>query len=254
MEDLMVVPERIVAAVAGFACAAVVSAAAPAAADDFDCPPNRGAVVIDGNIIVVGECRLDGTLVKGNVFVEDEGDLRVEQATIIGNVQSDGARRVRLHLANVNGDVQLTGIHGPPSEVVNSEVGGTLDIEDNSSDFLLERNDVDSDLKANYNSSSVVIRGNDIGGNLQCQGNDPPPTGGNNTVDGNKEDQCERLRPGDTLTTTTVGPTTTTTTLPPSEGCGDHNGDGFLGSTDALILLRRAVGDDVDLSCTNPCR
>jgi hypothetical protein len=110
----------------------------------------------------------------------------------------------------------------------------------------LEGNVVGSDLKANFNDGGVEIRGNDIDGNLQCQGNEPPPTGGDNVVGGNKEDQCENLQPGSSTTTST---TTTTTTLPSSGVCGDHNGDGAVGATDALLVLQKAVGANIDLQC-----
>lgn len=221
-------------------CGATLLGAVAARADDFDCPPARGVEVVDGNIIVVGVCTLDGTLVKGNVLLEDNGDLLAEDATIVGNVQTDGALRVRIHGSDVNGDIQLTGVDGPGhSEVLASLVGGTLDIAGNEARFELRDNAVNSDLKANLNLGGVAIRGNDIGGNLQCQNNAPPPTGGDNVVDGNKEDQCESLMPD----------ATTTTTLPTTNTCGDHNDDGSLGATDALIVLYAAVGRDVDLVC-----
>jgi hypothetical protein len=231
---------------AALLCWAGVLDAATGYAEDFDCPPNRAAEVVDGNIIVVGECRLDGTLVKGNVFLEDNGDLRAEAATIIGNIQTDGAERVRVNVTSVNGDIQLTGVDGPSrSEVIDSMIGGTLNIEANSAEFLLEGNVVGSDLKANFNDGGVDIRGNDIDGNLQCQGNEPPPTGSDNVVGGNKEDQCENLQPGSSTTTSS----TTTTTLPSNGTCGDHNGDNVVGATDALLVLQEAVGEDVNLQC-----
>jgi hypothetical protein len=236
--------------VSALLCGGGVLDAMTARADDFDCPPDRGAEVIDGNIIVVGECRLEGTLVKGNVFLEDNGGLGTEAATIIGNIQTDGAERVRVSATTVNGDIQLTGVNGTSrSEVVDSMIGGTLNIEDNTAQFVLEGNVVGSDLKANFNGGGVNIQGNDIDGNLQCQGNDPPPTGGDNVVGGNKEDQCENLQPGSSTTTSS---STTTTTLPSNGICGDHNGDGMIGSTDSLLVLNKAIGIDVVLQCPVP--
>lgn len=224
----------------GALCATALMEASAARADDFDCPPSRGEEIIDGNVIVVGTCSLLGTLVKGNVLLEDNGNLLAEDATIVGSVQTDGAEQVRIFRTVVNGDIQLTGIDGPGiSEVLDSKIGGTLDVETNPATFELKRNDVNSDLKANGNTGGVAIRDNEVGGNLQCQNNAPPPTGGNNIVDGNKEDQCESL----------VSAGTTTTTLPFPETCGDHNFDGNIGASDALIVLYRAVGRDVDLLC-----
>ena len=219
---------------------AILLPASISSAEDFDCPPSRGTEVVDGNIVVVGACSLDGTLVKGNVFLEDNGDLLAGGVTIIGNVQTDGAERVRIRFSDVGGDIQLTGVDGlEHSEVLDSIIGGTLDVADNPARFELKRNVVDSDLKANVNVGGVAIRFNEIGGNLQCQGNVPPPTGGDNIVDGNKEDQCENLQPD----------LTTTTTLPVAGTCGDHNEDGDVGATDALIVLHKAVGRDVELVC-----
>lgn len=172
----------------------VLLAGQSAYADDVVCPASLGPVTIDGNVIVVGQCELDRTTVKGNVLLEAGGDLLARQARIIGNVQTDGAVRVRLRLTEIDGDVQLTGVFGSRnSSVVNSDIGGTLDIEDNQSRFVLRRNIVDSDLKANKNTGGVLIRDNTVGGNLQCQDNVPAPAGGNNTVDGSKENQCENL-------------------------------------------------------------
>ena len=34
--------------------------------------------------------------------------------------------------------------------------------------------------------------------------------------------------------------------------CGDHDGNGRLGASDALIVLRKAVGEDVELICSCP--
>ena len=54
------------------------------------------------------------------------------------------------------------------------------------------------------------------------------------------------------VTADTIGQVTTvssTTTLPPSMECGDANGDAVISATDALILLRIAVGQMQSLAC-----
>jgi hypothetical protein len=55
------------------------------------------------------------------------------------------------------------------------------------------QNNVGGDVQVFQNTGGVEIRGNRIDGNLQCKANSPPPVGGNNIVQGNKEDQCARL-------------------------------------------------------------
>ncbi|MBL8250807.1 MAG: hypothetical protein JNK31_03960, partial [Candidatus Competibacter sp.] len=62
--------------------------AAPALADVY-CPPNPGPVTIDDNVIVSGQCLLDGTRVKGNVLVQAGGALTARNAHIDGNIQAD---------------------------------------------------------------------------------------------------------------------------------------------------------------------
>ena len=51
---------------------------------------------------------------------------------------------------------------------------------------------------------------------------------------------------GETTTTTTIA---STTTMMPSESCGDPNGDQTVTASDALLVLRAAVGSDVCQRC-----
>ncbi len=66
--------------------------AAPAFADVY-CPPNLGPVTIDDNVIVTGQCLLDGTRVKGNVLVQSGGALSAQRR--YRRQHSGGWRRVR---------------------------------------------------------------------------------------------------------------------------------------------------------------
>jgi hypothetical protein len=169
-------------------------AAQSAIAGDVVCPGYIGPENIDGTVVVVGDCTLDRTSVDGNVLLEIGGDLLAVRARVNGNVQTDGAERVRIRRSEIGGDIQLTGIYGANrSDVLATGVGGTVDVHHNQSRFVLNQNEVNSDLKANNNTGGVNISLNTIGGNLQCQNNSPRPTGGGNIVDGSKEDQCERL-------------------------------------------------------------
>ncbi len=162
-------------------------------ADDVYCPPNLGAVTIDGNVIVDGACSMTGTVVKGNVLVYDGGALTVRDARIDGNIQADGGVYVRVVRSDVGGDVQFEGLSGKKSVVARSTVGGNVQFDANTVPLVAQYNTIDGDLQALRNRGGVVILYNTIDGNLQCKSNRPAPTGGSNWVSGNKEDQCAGL-------------------------------------------------------------
>jgi hypothetical protein len=162
-------------------------------ADDYPCPPNRGAVTIDGNIVVKGICNLNGTRVKGNVLVYSGGTLTATGARIDGNVQAENANAVSVKGSYVDGDIQLDGTKGSPSYINNNTVKGNIQLKSNRRSMIVRSNVVDGDVQAFSNTGGVTIRGNTIDGNLQCKSNKPAPRGGNNRVSGNKEDQCRRL-------------------------------------------------------------
>jgi hypothetical protein len=174
--------------------AAMALLAIDASAGDYPCPPNLGPVTIGGNVVVSGACTLDRTTVDGNVIVLPGGSLVAKRADIRGNVQAEGAKRVRLIRSDVDGDVQLSGLlAASDSRIVNSRVGGNIQLEDNRSPLLVQLNAVAEDVQVNANTGGAVIQSNTIDGNLQCQSNTPAPTGGGNIVGGSKEDQCEAL-------------------------------------------------------------
>jgi len=175
---------------------AITLVAPQVSADDYPCPPNLGAVTIEGNIVVDGRCILNGTTVDGDVKLMAGADLLAIGATIQGNVQSEesGVTRVRLSFTDIDGDVQLEDVSGTlGSKIADSTIDGSVQLEYNSATFVVKDNDIDSDLQANDNTGGIEISNNVIDGNLQCQNNSPAPTGGNNIVDGSAEDQCEQL-------------------------------------------------------------
>ena len=167
--------------------------ASSAFADDVYCPPSLGRVTIDGNVIVVGRCTLDGTTVKGNVKVERGGELNATKAYIDGNIQAEGARFVRVSHSNVKGDIQLDNVSGQESRINRTTVDGNVQLVSNHAPLLVQYSVIDGDLQAFGNTGGVKIRYNTIDGNLQCKSNRPAPAGGGNQVSGNKEDQCARL-------------------------------------------------------------
>jgi len=180
-------------ALLAFALAAGLGTLATPAFANVYCPPNPGPVTIDDNVIVSGQCLLDGTRVKGNVLVQSGGGLTARNAHIDGNIQADGGIYVRVNRTNVGGDIQLAGVSGEVSRVQRSSIGGNLQLDSNRVRLVAEYNTIDGDLQAFANTGGVVIRYSTIDGNLQCKSNSPAPTGGFNQVSGNKEDQCAGL-------------------------------------------------------------
>ncbi len=166
----------------------------PAAlAGDYPCPPNRGAVTIDGNIVVKGICNLNGTKVKGNVLVYSGGNLTATGVRVDGNIQAENANAVSVKSSYIDGDIQLDGLRGSPSWIVNNTVKGNIQMKSNRRTVTVRQNIVDGDVQAFSNTGGVAIANNTIDGNLQCKSNTPAPNGGSNRVSGNKEDQCRRL-------------------------------------------------------------
>lgn len=81
--------------------------AGSAAAEDINCPPDPGAVTIDGNVLVSGPCTLDGTTVKGNVHLYSGGSLIARNASIGGNIQAFGnTGGVEITNNTVDGNLQ----------------------------------------------------------------------------------------------------------------------------------------------------
>jgi len=174
----------------------LAAAAGPARGDDVNCPPFLGNVTIDGNVLVAGACRLDGTTVIGNVHLYAGGSLIARDGVRIeGSIQGENADFIDLADTRVNGNIQLDNFVGDRSIVNQSSIGGSIQLKANRSRIEVVDNTVDADVQAFENRGLVLIAGNVVGGNLQCKENDPPPAGGNNAVEGSKEDQCASLQP-----------------------------------------------------------
>ncbi len=165
--------------------------AAAASLGGDECTTTLGAITVENVIVPSGAlCRLEGTIVQGNVQVLTNGRLITVNARIGGNVQAEGARSVKLKGGSVDGSVQLgQGRSGTVSRVV---IDSDLQIEQNTGAFTLDRNRVRGNLQANQNTGGLVITANRVSENLQCQANSPAPTGGGNTA-GDKEGQCASL-------------------------------------------------------------
>lgn len=222
----------------------------PAIAGDVNCPPNLGAVTIDGNVQIAAPCELNGTTVKGNVLLYTGGSLVARNVSIDGNLQAENAFVVDIEGSTVDGDIQLDDMVGDRSRMVGNRVNGNIQLNGNRSRLEAQNNRVDGDVQAFSNSGQVVISDNVIGGNLQCKSNNPAPAGGNNRVSGNKEDQCANLQPEGSAQTTdpapgdaaTDGPVTTqpsgtsTTGTPAGGTASGAGGGGALGWVSLLAL------------------
>jgi hypothetical protein len=168
---------------------------APALADDVHCPPHLGPVVVDGNVLIVAACRLEGTTVKGNVHLYSGGSLIAVDAKINGNIQAERADFIDVTSTAVGGSVQLDEMVGDLSRVELATIGGSIQLKSNRSRLEVLDSEIGADVQAFSNSGGVLVAGNTIDGNLQCKSNEPQPVGGNNRVHGNKEDQCANLQP-----------------------------------------------------------
>lgn len=166
-----------------------------AQADDVHCPPRLGPVTIDGNVLIVAACQLEGTRVKGNVLLYTGGSLIATDASINGNIQAENADFIDVLNSRIGGNIQLDNMVGDLSRVDRSRIGGSIQLKDNRSRLEVLENTVIGDVQAFDNSGGVVIADNTIDGNLQCKSNDPAPAGGGNRVGGNREDQCADLQP-----------------------------------------------------------
>src|SRR5690606_27637238 len=98
---------------AAFALLAILAAltlAGVAHADDVDCPPELGAVTIDGNVLIAAACTMDGTTVTGNILLYAGGSLVARGVDVEGNIQADDADYVDVMESEVDGSIQLDGL------------------------------------------------------------------------------------------------------------------------------------------------
>jgi hypothetical protein len=167
--------------------------AGPASAEERVCRGTIGAVTVD-NLRVPQDatCTLNGTFVEGTVKVERNATLKAFDIRVIGNVQAENARNVVVRDgSSVGGSVQI--VQGSAAKILGNRINGDILFDDQDGALAANANRIGGNLQAFRNTGGVEIRNNRIDGNLQCKENNPAPTGGGNIVQGNKEDQCERL-------------------------------------------------------------
>ena len=170
-----------------------VSPSGSASAEERTCRRTIGAITVDNLRVPQGaECILNGTFVEGTVKVEARATLRALHIRVIGNVQTENAQRVVLRGGSrVGGSVQI--VQGGSARVLNSRINGDILFDEQDRNLVADRNVVGGNLQVFQNTGGVEIRRNRIDGNLQCKANRPRPIGGGNLVQGNREDQCQRL-------------------------------------------------------------
>jgi len=206
-------------------------------ADDVHCPPDLGNVTVDGNVLIAAPCRMNGTIVKGNVHLYAGGSLIARgPVRIEGSVQAENADFIDLEGTSVNGSIQLDNLVGDRSIISDGTVGGSIQLKKNRSRLEVLRNEVNADVQAFENNGGVLIADNVIDGNLQCKSNQPPPAGGGNSVQGNKEDQCANLQP-ENGTGGTGGTGNTRGALSGAGSASANSGGGSTGLLSSLTLL-----------------
>jgi hypothetical protein len=156
----------------GIVAAGTMVAGPTANAEERSCRGSLGAVTVDNLRVPQGAtCRLNGTTIKGTIYVGTDATLVASSVRVVGNVQAEGHRSVTLSGSTVGGSVQLK--QGRAASVTSNRVTG--------------------DIQSFTNRGAQAISYNRVNGNLQCKENVPAPTGRGNIVQGNKEDQCRKL-------------------------------------------------------------
>jgi hypothetical protein len=234
----------------GLALTSMLSGSRVILAEETTCWNFLGAVTVD-NLLVPqnASCTLDGTRVEGTIKVENGASLTAKRVTVIGNIQAVGANVVKvLAGSSVGGSIQIK--QGGAARVDQVHVNGDIQFESNHGAVSATRSRVGGNLVGGnvqifQNTGSINIVENSIDGNLQCKENDPPPTGRDNVVQGNAEDQCAHLVPGDT-----TPPDTTILTGPPDATFT------FTGSDNAtpklLLLFECALDGAAFEACDSP--
>jgi hypothetical protein len=151
-----------------------------------------GAITVENFEVPQGvTCRLTGTNVTGNLFVQRAGTLIADGIAIGGSLQAEGAASVTLADATVNGSVQIK--QGQRATLLRTFINADLQLDAMTGALAARSNTIGGNLQAMQNTGGLVIFDNRIDGNLQCKESSPAPTGGSNVVGGTKEDQCASL-------------------------------------------------------------
>lgn len=156
-------------------------------AADRSCKGTLGSITVDNLSIASGNtCKLNGTSVKGNLFVGANATLVASEIKLSGNLQASRAAQVSVTFFSVvDGNIDIQ--RSRSVNISASKIDGNLQLVSNSGAVSARGNQIKGNLEAFQNSGGVLIRNNRIEGNLICTGNRPTPTGNDNAVQGNKE-------------------------------------------------------------------
>ena len=131
-----------------------------------------GDVLDNLNVKNGGVATLNGTVVTGNIVVEDSGQLFLKKGVDVeGNVQGFGASWVSVSSAVIGGSVQIK--NTPSIRVQNSTVEGDVQLEENVANLprtIIRANVIGGSLqltKNNFTNRRASIVANDVFGNLQ---------------------------------------------------------------------------------------
>lgn len=163
-----------------------------AKASDETCRGTIGARTFENLKVPDGaKCTLEGTIIKGNLFVYTRSTLIARGVRVGGNIQADGARSVTVNSqSDVGGNIQIK--QGYAANVAQTTIDGDVQLESNDGPVYATRTRVGGNMQVFQNTGGVTLRYNRIAENLQCKENTPRPTGGGN-IAGDKEDQCAKL-------------------------------------------------------------
>jgi hypothetical protein len=126
-------------------------------------------------------CRLEGTLLQGNLTAAPGATVEANAVQVGGNVQADGAAHVVLDGSSaVAGSVQIK--QGGSALVRGARITGDLQIDAMRGQVSAVGNRVGGSLQAFGNLGGLAIESNTMNGNLQCGENLPAPVVAGNTA------------------------------------------------------------------------
>ncbi len=132
-------------------------------------------------------CRLDGTVLIGNITVGRGAMLDAAGIAMNGSVQAEGAAHVALFDASVGGSVQVKQGGSAQGELL--RITGDLQIDAMRGAVKAHDNQIGGSLQAVGNLGGLTVTDNRINGNLQCKENNPTTYAAGNTA-ASIEDQC----------------------------------------------------------------
>src|SRR5688572_17050082 len=107
----------------------------PGGGRSITCLGELGNTRVEGDVDVVGRCRLNGTEVRGDVTMFSGGSLTARDARIRGDLEGSRADFVDLSNSRVDGRVRLDGMVGDASVIALTDVQGNVELTANRSAF-----------------------------------------------------------------------------------------------------------------------